>query len=621
MSESRSGRKIMKHWPKAIVLLFVALLFACGSSATATPEASSGSTSPTAVPKAKATAAPSTSSGPAPTAVPSKGKSAALPTAMPAATAEPAGRAAPAGTINYGTRETGIFQGHPSEASSPRIQFLSLSIGEGLIRVADDLGGAPQLAEAWEISDDFLTWTWHITPGVEFHKGYGIVTAEDAVYSLEQFYEGALLARAGFIGSYMGFDGDPDLNATTKIIDDYTFEVFTGKPWVPARVYEFLRTGGGVSNWTVSKKQSEELGIEDASVDIASTGPWEVVDHASGEFWKFKAVQDHWRQTPYFDELVLWTIPEESARVAGFQTGNLDTFSMDFDSIITAEAVEGAIMKGVPNAGQAGVNWYGQTYGLDRDGNEYEHYNCEQAWVSCDMDINSQAWADAVMVRKAMNIAIDRQTIVDTLLLGFGKPQSLRDWMGHEARANPDWVYEYDPVLAKQMLTDAGYPDGFSITLTPAIRGAPAEIETCQSLAQYWENIGISVNIQNIPYATIRPSLITRKYQGITCLTVGVRLTPLIGASNYPITSTYSYGTHHPTLDEIFGRAAVQVDQAKIEAGELEFYNFMWENAMASSIYVHDGVWPIGARLDPNFEPADFADVRTPTNFESIRHR
>jgi hypothetical protein len=53
----------------------------------------------------------------------------------------------------------------------------------------------------------------------------------------------------------------------------------------------------------------------------------------------------------------------------------------------------------------------------------------------------------------------------------------------------------------------------------------------------------------------------------------------------------------------------------------LEFYNFMWENAMAASIYVHEGVWPIGPRLDPNFEPADFADVRTPTNFESVRHR
>ena len=623
MSETRPNSKFIRHLPKAIVLLFVALLFACGSSATSVPAASSSSTSPTAVPAApKAKAPAKVPAKAAATAVPSKGKSAALPTAMPKATQVPAaGRAAPAGTLNYGTKETGIFQGHPKEASSPRIQFLSTSIGEGLVRVADDLAGAPQLAEAWEISDDFLTWTWHIQPGVEFHKGYGAVTAEDAVYSLKMFYEGALLARAGFIGSYMGFDEDPEIGASTTILDDLTFEVFTGEPWVPARVYEFLRTGGGVSNWTVSKKQSEELGIEKASVDIASTGPWEVTDHSSGEFWKFDAVEDHWRQTPYFDELVLWTIPEESARVAGFQTGNLDTFAMDFDSIPTAEKVEGAIMKGVPNAGQAGINWYGQTYGVDRDGNEYEHYDCEQAWVSCDADINSKEWADAVLVRKAMNIAIDRQTIVDTLLSGYGKPQSLRDWMGHEARANPDWNYEYDPVKAKQMLDEAGYPDGFSITLTPAIRGAPAEVETCQSLAQYWEAIGISVNIQNVPYATIRPSLITRKYQGITCLTVGVRLTPLIGASNYPITSTYSYGTHHPKLDEIFGRAKVQVDPKKIEAGELEFYNFMWENAMAASIYVHEGVWPIGPRLDPNFEPADFADVRTPTNFESVRHR
>ena len=525
----------------------------------------------------------------------------------------------PAGTINIGQRETGIFQGHPSQASSPRIQFLSSSIGEGLVAIREDLLPNPQLAESWEISSDFLTWTWRIQPGVEFHKGYGTVTTEDVVYSYQQWWEGALLARAGFIGNYFGFDGKT--TSETTILDDLTFEVFTEEPWVPARVFEFLRTGGGVSTWTVSKKQSEELGIEDASVDIASTGPWVIEEHASGQFWKFSAVVDHWRQTPYFAELVFWTIPEESARVAGFITGNLDNFSMDFDSIVTIEKVEGAVLKGVPNAGQAGVNWYGQTYGLDRDGNEYEFYDPDQAWVSSDPDTNSVAWDNARKVRLAMNLAINRQEIVDTLLLGFGRPQSLRDWMGHEARANPDWVYDYDVARAKELMIEAGYPDGFTITLTPAIRGAPAEVETCQSLAQYWDVIGIDTKIQNIPYATIRPELITRKYQGITCLTVGVRLTPLIGASNYPISSTYSYGTHHPIIDEIFERAAAQTDPLLIEAGELEFYNWMWDNAMASSLYVHDGVWPIGARLDPNFEPADFADVRTATNFESIRHR
>jgi len=149
------------------------------------------------------------------------------------------------------------------------------------------------------------------------------------------------------------------------------------------------------------------------------------------------AVEDHWRQTPYFAELVYWTIPEESARIAGFQTETLDSFDMAFDSLPTAEAVDGAQFVGWHNAGQAGLNFYGQTYGLDRDGNEYEFYNPDQAWVSSDPDTDSQAWKDAVNVRKAINIAIDRQTIVDELLSGFGKPQSVRDWMGHEARANP----------------------------------------------------------------------------------------------------------------------------------------------------------------------------------------
>ena len=142
--------------------------------------------------------------------------------------------------------------------------------------------------------------------------------------------------------------------------------VNTGEPWVPAQVFEFMRNGGGSSSWVVSKKQSEDIGIEEASKDIAATGPWEIQEHASGEYWKMSAVEDHWRQTPSFAELIYWTIPEESARVAGFQTGQLDSFDMAFDSLATVEAVEGAMVKGFPNAGQAGLNFYGQTSGLDR---------------------------------------------------------------------------------------------------------------------------------------------------------------------------------------------------------------------------------------------------------------
>ena len=609
MPKSRSWIQGSKHLPRAIVLIFVALLFACGSSATSTPAASTGgsSTAPTAAAQQ-------------PTPVPTTGSVAASrPTPLPEATRAPVTEVKPAGTLNHGVSETGIFQGHPSEASSPRIQYMSSSVGEGLVTIGQDLLPNPMIATSWEVSDDFLTWTWKIQEGVPFHKGYGEMTTEDVIYSMNGFYEGAKLARAGILGNYYGFDGKGD--SSTEIIDDYTYVVTNTKPWVPATVNEFSRNAAGVSVWIVSKEQSEELGVEKASTEIASTGPWEVVDHESGVFWKFKAVEDHWRQTPYFEELVYWSIPEESARVAGFQTGNLDMFTMAFDSLPTIEAVEGAVVTGWPNGGQAGLNFYGQYHGKMHDGSDYPAYDCTQAWVSCSDDTTSEEWAKAVTVRKAMNIAIDRQTLVDELLSGFGRVQSVRDWMGHDHRQNPDWNYDYDPVLAKQMLVDAGYGDGFEITLTPAIRGAPAEVESCHAVANYWEQIGISVKIQALPYATLRPTLITRQYIGITCLTVSSRLSPIIGASNYTTDSTYSYGTHHPELTELIWHTQKQVDQAEIEAGELAVYNFIWDNSMAASLYVHDGLWPAGPRIDPDWRPTDFSDMKAPSGFEFVKHR
>ncbi|MDA1128849.1 MAG: ABC transporter substrate-binding protein [Chloroflexi bacterium] len=544
---------------------------------------------------------------------------------MPEATETPPTEVKRGGTINMGQKETGIFEAHPSKSSSPRIQFTSTTVGEGLITTGTDFSATPMLAKSWSVSDDFLTWTWKFQEGVQFHKGYGEMHASDVLYSYVQWNAGGLHARSGIIGEYFGgedgtFGGRE--GASAEIVDDYTLAINTGVPWVPAQVFEFMRNGGGSSSWVVSEKQSEEIGIDAASRDIAATGPWEIESAESGISWNLNAVQDHWRQTPFFDKLVYWSIPEEAARVAGFQTGNLDSFDMAFDSLPTVEGVDGAKILGFSNAGQAGLNFYGQLYGVDKEGNEYSQYDPSLAWVSSDPDTESQAWADAANVRKALNIAIDRQTIVDTLLSGFGRPQSVRDWMGHDENANPDWVYPYDPELAKQMLADAGYPNGFSITLTPSIRGAPAEVEACEAVAQYWEAIGVDVKLQNVPYATIRPELISRNYIGVTCHTVGVRLSPIIGASNYVVKSTFSYGTHHPWLEENVSAASVEVDPVKIQQAEREIYDWIFDNSIASSLYVHDGIWPVGPALDSEgWVALDWSEVRTAHNFESVKPR
>ena len=486
-----------------------------------------------------------------------------------------------------------------------------------MVTINLDLSPGPYLATEWSISDDFLVWTWKIRDDVEFQKGYGKLTIDDVLYSFKEYHDGALNARAGIIGDFwVGNKG-----GSQEVVDAYTVKVDTGEPWIPARAFEFMRGLGGLSTSIVSKKQSDELTPEVASKDIAMTGPWEIKEFSSGEFWRFQAVQDHWRQTPFFEELVLWTIPEEAARIAGFQTGNLDTFQMAFDTLPTVDAVEGAKVVSWPNAGQAGLNIYGQTYGTDIDGNPYEALDCGNAWVSCDVDPDSQEWANAVKVKKAMAISIDRQAIVDELLSGFGSILYLRDWMGWDHAADPRWVHEFDPDRAKELLVEAGYPDGFTITLTPAIRGAPAETEACEAVAQYWEDIGISVKIQNVPYATIRPSLITRQYQGVTCHTVGLRLNPIIGASNYVKQSTFSYGTEHPWMEEHISAALLQVDPVKLAAQTKEIYGWMYDNVMAFALYSFEGLWPIGPALDPEWTPFGFSEVRTPSGFEYIKHR
>ena len=74
------------------------------------------------------------------------------------------------------------------------------------------------------------------------------------------------------------------------------------------------------------------------------------------------------------------------------------------------------------------------------------------------------------------------------------------------------------------------------------------------------------------------------------------------------------------TADAKFGSLKL-VSAPEIEAGELAVYNFIWDNSMASSLYIHDGLWPSGKRVDPDWRPTDFSDMKAPSGFEYVKHR
>ena len=644
-------RKILsRFWFPILLLSALALVVACGEAAT--EPAPTATSAPQATAEPQPTAMPDATAPPDATEPPAQQQPttpAQQPTVAPTSTPMPAPTRVvetthkPEGVMNYGVAETGNFEGHPRFMSSPRVQYSATSFGESLVTIQDDLSPGPLLAASWEISSDSRVWTFHIRDDVEFHhkcgasgtESCGNLTAEDILWNYRQYYEGALLARAGIIGDFWSDKS----NATQEIVDEHTVTIDGGRPWLQQQVFEYMRHLGGTSTSIASMQQTREkveaaggsmddtstpeyeAGAREASRNISATGPWVIDSHESGEVWRFKAVENHWRQTPYFAEFNMWSIPEEAARVAGFQTGRLDIMEMSFDALPTVEAVDGAVIVSWPYGGQVGLNIYGQTYvpGTDRN----EHLDCNNAWVSCDPDPASDEWQNAVKVKKAMAVAIDRQALVDTFLSGLGQVLYLRDWMGHEAKADPRWVHEYDPEMAKQLLAEAGYGPGneFSITLVPAIRGAPAEVETCEAVGQYWQAVGIEVDLQRVPYQTIRPELINAIYQGATCHSVGQRLTPAIGASNYVANSTFSYGTEHPWMEEHITDLLQETDPVQVTEKERKVYGWFYDNVMAFALYSYDGVWPVGARLDPEWTPIDFSETKSPSAFEYIKHR
>ena len=591
----------------SLTILLVAML-ACGSSATSTP-----------IPE-QATAVPGITAA-VPTSAPSSGKaSVPAPTAVP--TKPPQAAPKPSGTLDVGQKELGPYVGNPKMIGNPQIFLNSaIPITETLGMAGFDSGAVvPMLAESWDISADAQTWTFHIRKGVQFHKGFGEMTAEDVVFSHRQIADSDKHARsANAAEMFFAEDG----NQTTP--DNYTWVVDMGQPFSEVPLYELIGTPRAVGAWVVSKKQWDEEGEEEANFNTAATGPWEIDEAKTGEFWRMRAVENHWRVTPAFAELVFHEIPEESARVAGFKTGNLDTFIMALDSISEVESVDGAALMQVPNAVQAGVNFYGQTYMPARDGGGemWPNYNPDLPWVSPNSDINSPEWATARTVRLALAIAIDREAIVANMLQGFGRPLTLKDWMGFEDRLpSPEEAWPYDPARAKSLLAEAGYPNGFTATLTTAIRGAPSEVEACEAVAQYWDAIGINVDFQRVPYGTYRPTAVARTYEGMSCHNVGPRLSPVQGMASFLNSGNFSWGSEHPTTEELIPLAQKSVLAADRMKYEDQIATFFLEEVFGQTgLYSVDNVWPVGPNIKPWGDFVKQGDLRQINGFEYITHK
>ncbi len=326
---------------------------------------------------------------------------------------------------------------------------------DSLVWVDDEGNLVPALATEWEVSEDGTEYIFRLRQGVTFHNGEPF-NADAVVFSWE-----------------MGKDPENEyayiweMADSVEKIDDYTVRITTPEP--NALFLRFM-----AYNWMMVPPQYfQEVGVEGFEQHPIGTGPFKFVEWKRGDRIVYEANEDYWREEmPKVKTLIFRPIPESSTRVAAARTGEVHI----------AQRLSAEEAQTLEDAANVRI----LSYPVDRV--YYIAFN--------NLTTGKGMPTEDVRVRLAMNYAVDRQAIVDALFdgkarlsTGFITPANL----GFDESLEP---YPYDPDRARELLAEAGYPDGFSIGMA-CPTGAYTNFEqVCEAVAGYLGDVGIQVDLE-----------------------------------------------------------------------------------------------------------------------------
>ncbi len=441
-----------------ILMVVLAVLVACGQQSAPAP-------------------APAPAKQDAPPPATAVAPSAATPAAAPAPAPTPAAatkQVKPSGEVVVAMPDLGLEKWDPSQSKSlllthgiggPMYESLYLSSPpDGEVR--------PFLLESGKMADDTMSWTFKLRSGIRFSNG-DPMTAEDVKFSLDRYRsEKSVSPQAGQFRKSI---------KNVVVLDPLTVRVELNEPTIT--LASFLGGTMGTEGIVIPKNYIEKVGWDEFNRKPIGSGPYKMVEHKLGESVTYEAVENHWRTTPSFAKVRFVKVPEERSRIAMLTSGQADLVLISPDTRKEVEQAGFGIIN-VPYTAMLQIHLFGA----------YGQY--------------PQGPTSKVEVRKALDLAINKQEIVSTLYAGAGEVAPFTPSVpGYSLGAPKDLKPStYDPAEAKRLLQQAGYPNGFDMTFyaTP-LTACPNEQQIGQAIASYWERIGVKTQVRPIEYAVFRP--------------------------------------------------------------------------------------------------------------------
>ena len=403
--------------------------------------------------------------------------------------------------------------------SSPYDSYTSDNIGVADAIIFADPAPIPQrgtfnpsisIANGWKVAEDGRSVTFNIRDGVQFHHGWGQLSAQDVAWSFnDALREGNTNSRSGFVGEYQG---------SWEAIDDNTaiMHVKEGATLSPVWLLETSNVWRNTLTAT-SKRAIDELGPETGGIKIGQ-GPFEMIEGEADNFIEFKAVSQHYRKVPAIEAIRMVAIPEPATRVAAFVNGEVHISVMSAQFALEATSqLQGSRIQPL-GEGQTlhiymGGNFWQTSDPVDpstefpREGWKPDD---QHPWISDPNDTESMERGNKF--RRALSMAVDRVAINEVIGQGLYPPHyTFTGFTSNDPLWKPEWEVPFDPEAARALMAEAGIPEGFTIPvwLTPDSGALPFDIAEAAVL-QWAANLNLNVEIEATAYSGRRPTLIGR---------------------------------------------------------------------------------------------------------------
>jgi peptide/nickel transport system substrate-binding protein len=440
----------------------------------------------------------------------------------------------------------------PGEVAGQITPFWVLyAIHDALVKPMPGNLMTPSLAESWTMSADQRSYEFKLREGLKFHNGDPF-TADDVKFSFERT-KGAKILK--------------EKVREVVVVSPSRIRFVLHEPFPDFMAfYGTLATGAG---WVVPKKYVEKVGDDGFKKHPIGLGPYKFVSHQPGVELVMEAYEGYWRKMPSVKRLVFKSVPEATTRVAMLKRGEVDIAYL----IEPAQAPEIKRDPSLRLAFSGGIGIATMDF-LD----QFEP---------------KSPWADK-RVRLAASYAVDRWALSEAETLGASKPTGSLIPRTFEF-ALPLEAHPYNPGRAKQLLVEAGYPNGFD---AGDLHVTPPYTSRGEAVLNYLGAVGIKARMRPMERAAFFSAWSAKKLKGICVCGSGLygnaatRMSEIV-----PSDGIFAYGGY-PDVDALYKQQARELDRKKREAMLHQIQQIVYERVRYAPIFEY--VWPsaIGPRVE-----------------------